>query len=111
MGIHEVRIAPRGPWQNPFVERVIGSLRRECLDHVLIRSEAHLRRLLRAYGAYYDTTRPHHSLDNNKSPAPSHRTPTMWPDHRHSAGWRAPSSLSAGRLILVGCRLSLRSFA
>ena len=69
MGIHEVRIAPRAPWQNPFVERVIGSLRRECLDHFLILSEAHLRRLLRAYGAYYNTTRPHQSLDNN-SPQP-----------------------------------------
>jgi putative transposase len=69
MGIHEVRIAPRAPWQNPFVERVIGSLRRECLDHCLILSEAHLRRLLRAYGAYYNTTRPHQSLDNN-SPQP-----------------------------------------
>ena len=69
MGIHEVRIAPRAPWQNPFVERVIGSLRRECLDHFLILSEAHLRRRLRAYGAYYNTTRPHQSLDNN-SPQP-----------------------------------------
>jgi putative transposase len=69
MGIREVRIAPRAPWQNPFFERVIGSLRRECLDHVLILSEAHLRRLLRAYGAYYNTTRPHQSLDNN-SPQP-----------------------------------------
>ncbi len=69
MRIHEVRIAPRAPWQNPFVERVIGSLRRECLDHFLILSEAHLRRLLRAYGAYYNTTRPHQSLDNN-SPQP-----------------------------------------
>jgi putative transposase len=51
MGIREVLIAPRAPWQNPFVERVIGSLRRECLDHFLILNEAHLRRLLRAYGA------------------------------------------------------------
>jgi putative transposase len=69
MGIYEVRITPRAPWQNPFVERVIGSLRRECLDHCLILSEAHLRRLLRAYGAYYNTTRPHQSLDHN-SPQP-----------------------------------------
>jgi transposase InsO family protein len=69
MGIREVLIAPRAPWQNPFVERVIGSLRRECLDQVLILSEAHLRRLLRSYFAYYNTTRPHQSLDNN-SPQP-----------------------------------------
>ena len=54
MGIREVLTAPRAPWQNPFVERVIGSIRRECLDHFLILSEAHLRRLLRAYVAYYN---------------------------------------------------------
>jgi putative transposase len=49
MGIREVRMAPRAPWQNAFVERVIGSIRRECLDHVIILSEAHLGRVLRAY--------------------------------------------------------------
>ena len=69
MGIREVRMAPRAPWQNAFVERVIGSIRRECLDHVIIRSEAHLGRVLRAYLAYYNATRPHQSLDNN-SPHP-----------------------------------------
>src|SRR4029453_1998470 len=69
MGIREVLTAPRAPWQNPFVERVIGSIRRECLDHFLILSEAHLRRLLHAYAAYYNTTRPHQSLDKN-SPQP-----------------------------------------
>ena len=56
MGIHEVLIAPRAPWQNPFVERLIGSIRRECLDRVLILSERHLHRILRDYTAYY---RPH----------------------------------------------------
>jgi putative transposase len=69
MGIREVPTAPRAPWQNPFVERVIGSIRRECLDHVLTLNEAHLRRLLRAYIAYDNTARPHQSLDNN-SPQP-----------------------------------------
>ena len=69
MGIREVRMAPRAPWQNAFVERVIGSIRRECLDHVIILSEAHLGRVLRAYLAYYNATRPHQSLDNN-SPHP-----------------------------------------
>jgi Integrase core domain len=69
MGIREVRIAPRAPWQNPFVERVIGSIRRECLDHCLIVSEAHLCRLLRAYVAYYNHSRPHQALENN-SPIP-----------------------------------------
>ena len=69
MGIRQVITAPRAPWQNPFAERVIGSLRRECLDHVIIRSEAHLGHVLRAYLAYYNTARPHQSLDNN-SPQP-----------------------------------------
>jgi transposase InsO family protein len=57
--------APRAPWQNPLVERLIGSIRRECLDHVLILNEAHLRRLLSGYIAYYNTTRPHQALDNH----------------------------------------------
>jgi putative transposase len=69
LGIREVLTAPRAPWQNPFVERVIGSIRRECLDHFLILNEAHLRRLLRDYIGYYNTVRPHQSLDNN-SPQP-----------------------------------------
>jgi putative transposase len=64
-----VLTAPRAPGQNPFVERVIGSIRRECLDHFLSLSEAHLRRLLHACAAYYNTTRPHQSLDDN-SPQP-----------------------------------------
>ena len=65
MGIRPVITAPRAPWQNPFVERVIGSIRRECLDHFIILSEAHLRRLLRAYVAYYNIVRPHQALDGN----------------------------------------------
>jgi transposase InsO family protein len=69
MGIREVLIAPRAPWQNPFVERVIGSIRRECLDHFLILNEAHLRKLLPAYVAYYNVSRPHQALENN-SPQP-----------------------------------------
>jgi transposase InsO family protein len=69
MGIHEVLIAPHAPWQNPFAERVIGSIRRECLDHFLVLNEKHLRRLLRAYLVYYNTTRPHQALGNN-SPLP-----------------------------------------
>jgi putative transposase len=69
MGIRQVITAPRAPWQNPFAERVIGSIRRECLDHFLILNEAHLRRLLRAYLAYYNPVRPHQALANN-SPQP-----------------------------------------
>ncbi len=69
MGIHEVLIAPHAPWQNPFAERVIGSIRRECLDHFLVLNEKHLRRLLRAYLVYYNTIRPHQALGHN-SPLP-----------------------------------------
>jgi putative transposase len=54
MGVRQVITAPKAPWQNPFVERVIGSIRRECLDHFLVVGEAHLRRLLRGYLAYYN---------------------------------------------------------
>lgn len=66
MGIHEVLTAPCAPWQNSFVERVIGSIRRECLDHFVILREGYLRRLLRGY---YNTVRPHQALEQN-SPRP-----------------------------------------
>ena len=65
MGIEEVVIAPRSPWQNPYVERMIGSLRRELLDHVIVLNEAHLCRLVTSYLEYYHTVRPHLSLDRN----------------------------------------------
>ena len=51
MGITEVMTAPRSPWQNPYVERLIGSIRRECLDHMIVFGEAHLRRILGRYAA------------------------------------------------------------
>jgi putative transposase len=59
----EVVIAPRSPWQNPYVERLIGSIRRECLDHVLVLHERHLRRLLTSYFQYYHRWRTHRALD------------------------------------------------
>jgi transposase InsO family protein len=63
IGIQEVLIAPRSPWQNPYVERVIGSIRRECLEHVIVFSERHLRRVLADYLAHYHQWRCHRSLD------------------------------------------------
>jgi len=66
LGIEEVVTAPRSPWQNPFCERVIGSCRRDCLDHVIVINERHLRRILREYVDYYHTCRTHLSL--NKDP-------------------------------------------
>jgi transposase InsO family protein len=65
MGIREVLTAPSSPWQNPFAERLTGSVRRECLDHVVVLSERHLRRILTAYFAYYHRARTHLSLDKD----------------------------------------------
>ena len=69
LGIEEVPTAPRSPWQNPYCERVIGSIRRECLDHVIVLNERHLYRILTDYFDYYHNCRPHLSLDHN-SPTP-----------------------------------------
>jgi transposase InsO family protein len=63
LGIEEVLIAPRSPWQSPYVERLIGSIRRECLDHMIIFNERHLKRALGSYVAYYHDARTHLSLD------------------------------------------------
>ena len=62
MGIEEVVTAPRSPWQNPYVERLIGSIRRECLDHVIVWNETSLRRILRSYFHYYEKSRTHLAL-------------------------------------------------
>jgi len=65
MGIRDKPIAPAAPWQNSFAERLIGSIRRECLDHVIVVGEAHLRRILRSYCRYYNEIRTHRSLDKD----------------------------------------------
>jgi transposase InsO family protein len=65
MRIAEVLTAPHSPWQNPFAERLIGSVRRECLDHVLVLSERHLRRILARYFVYYHRARTHLSRDKD----------------------------------------------
>jgi hypothetical protein len=62
MGIRDKPIAPASPWQNGFAERLIGSARRDCVDHLIVISEAHLRRILRAYACYYNDIRTHWSL-------------------------------------------------
>jgi transposase InsO family protein len=62
MGIRDHPTAPRSPWQNGHTERLIGSIRRECLDHIVILGEGHLRRVLEAYAAYYNHARPHLAL-------------------------------------------------
>jgi len=70
MGIRDRPIAPCSPWQNGHVERLIGSIRRECLDHVVVFGETHLRHLLAKYSAYYNGSRTHLALNKD---APLHR--------------------------------------
>ena len=70
MGINDVRTAPRSPWQNAYAERLIGSIRRECLDHVIVLDERHLSRKLRSYADYYNICRTHLSLEKD---CPVHR--------------------------------------
>lgn len=82
LGITDVMSSPLSPWQNPYVERVIGSIRRECLDHVIILNERHLRRILHAYLAYYHRSRTHLALSKDA------------PDHR-------PASPGAGPLVVT----------
>jgi putative transposase len=69
IGIEEVVTAAQSPWQNPYAERLIGSIRRECLDHLIVLGEGQLRRILREYLDYYNGVRPHQSLEKN-SPLP-----------------------------------------
>ena len=76
-GIEEVRIAYRCPWQNPYVKRLIGTLRRELLDHVIVVSQAHLERLLKEFiEDYYYTERPHQGLDGD-TPLPQPKWKTI----------------------------------
>jgi transposase InsO family protein len=69
MGIRDRPIAPRSPWQNAYAERLIGSIRREVLDHVVVFGERHLRHLLQSYATYYNEARTHLSL-NKDAPIP-----------------------------------------
>jgi len=65
MGIRDQPTAPASPWQNGFAERLIGSIRRECLDHIIVLGEAHLRRILKSYADYYNGVRTHRSLNKD----------------------------------------------
>jgi putative transposase len=82
MGVGEVLTAPHSPWQNPFAERLIGSIRRECLNHVLVVGERHLRRTLTRDLAYHHGARTHLSLDKDA------------PDGRPIGGWNSAASLT-----------------
>jgi transposase InsO family protein len=65
MGIRDRPTAPASPWQNGFAERLIGSIRRECVDHIIVLGEAHLRRILKSYAKYYNSLRTHRSLNKD----------------------------------------------
>jgi transposase InsO family protein len=65
MGIRDQPTAPASPWQNGFAERLIGSIRRECVDHIIVLGEMHLRRVLRSYADYYNSVRTHRSLNKD----------------------------------------------
>ncbi|MDB5609620.1 MAG: Integrase, catalytic region [Bradyrhizobium sp.] len=90
MGIRDKPIAPASPWQNGFAERLIGSIRRDCLDHIIAFGEAHLRRILISYAAYYNSVRTHRSLNKDApvsrpvQPAGSIKShPTLGGLHHH----------------------------
>ena len=93
IGMREVPAAPRAPWRDPFVERVIGSCR-ECLDHFFVLNEAHLRRLLRRYLGYYDLSRP---IQRSATTAPTRETS----DPLRGTGLR-PFLRSAGSITVTG---------
>jgi transposase InsO family protein len=65
LGIKEVVTSPGSPWQNPYCERLIGSIRRECLDHIIVLGERHLLRVLESYASYYHASRTHRSLEGD----------------------------------------------
>src|ERR1700693_5821416 len=67
MAIREILTAPRSPWQSPYVERLIGSIRQECLDQIIVFNESSLRRNLKSYFYYYQSTRAHLSLEKDAS--------------------------------------------
>ena len=65
MGIRDKPTAPASPWQNGFAERLIGSIRRECVDHIIVLGEVHLRQILQSYARYYNEVRTHLSLEKD----------------------------------------------
>ena len=99
MGIEEVLIAPRSPWQSPYVERLIGSIRRECLDHIIVRSEGHLRRILSRYFDYYHRSRTHLSLEMDWPGATGCSAAGAGRRGRALRSRRTPPSLRASRCL------------
>ena len=97
MGIRDRPISPRSPWQNAYAERLIGTLRRDCLDHVLIFGERHLRQILTLYSSYYNETRTHLSLGQGCAAATS--GPSQWDYCRYAHSVRAAPSVRADMIF------------
>ena len=115
LGIEEVIAAPRSPWQNPFVERLIGSVRRECLDHIIVWNARSLRRTLRSYFAYYQDFRTHLALAKD---APESRAETGFFSALHALRFSTPlhrcctgTSISFSSRELSACRRDFRVFS
>jgi transposase InsO family protein len=95
MGIRDKPIAPASPWQNGFAERLIGSIRRECLDHIIVLGEAHLRRILKSYARYYNETRTHLAFDKDAPLSRKEvRTHSLPPGPRRIASRICPDLIS-----------------
>jgi transposase InsO family protein len=87
MGIRDNPVAARSPWRNGHVERLIGSIRRECLDHLMVFGEAHLRYILKTYATYYNEVRTHLSSRQGRSELQTLRD--AWHHRRDSNAWRS----------------------
>jgi len=118
MGVEDVVTACRSPWQNAYAERLIGSMRRECLDHVIILHEAGLRRILTTYVAYYHTSRTHLSLDIRHASVSARDAIGARTDRGDRRGRRSPSSIRAPRrvthravLAIATCPITLPQMA
>ena len=102
MGIEEVKTAPQSPWQNPYCERVIGSIRRDCLNHTIVLNEKHLKGILSEYFEYYHHDRTHLGLLKDTAIRTSGTARTRkWETDRPSSGWRASPSLCLERGCLI----------
>jgi hypothetical protein len=105
LGIREVLSAPASPWQNPYVERVIGSIRRECFDHVIVFNQRHLRRTVAGYLSYYHDARTHLALEERRADAaPRTSGDRRSGDRRPGSRRLAPSVRTTGRLTASGGR-------
>ena len=98
MGIRQLLIAPRSPWQNGFAERFVGILRRELLDHVIVLGEHHLLRLVRLHAAYYNEDRPHNVARWRRAYVTPHRIVGIRPCDRTSESRRTPPPLFEGSM-------------